>query len=213
MTMIDWRLTGAELANCNCAWGCPCQFNALPTHGHCRASVMIHVDSGHFGTTRFDGLNFGGLFAWPGPIHEGHGEALPIIDERATPAQRQAILKIMAGEESEPGSNMFTIFASTLEKMHEPQFRPIEFDLDVDGAKGRFHVKDLVEAKAEPIRNVVTGQVQRVQVSMPNGFEFLEAEFASGEVRTFTSPIALQWEGTHAHLCRLDMTGAGLVRA
>ncbi len=28
--MIEWILTGREFANCNCAHGCPCQFNALP---------------------------------------------------------------------------------------------------------------------------------------------------------------------------------------
>jgi hypothetical protein len=25
------RLVGEEIGSCNCAWGCPCQFNALPT--------------------------------------------------------------------------------------------------------------------------------------------------------------------------------------
>ena len=28
---VEWRLTGEEMSNCNCAWGCPCQFNAPPT--------------------------------------------------------------------------------------------------------------------------------------------------------------------------------------
>src|SRR5690242_10480914 len=30
-----WRIAGEEAGGCNCAWGCPCQFNALPTHGRC----------------------------------------------------------------------------------------------------------------------------------------------------------------------------------
>ena len=35
---------------CNCAWGCPCQFNALPTHGRCEAMVAVRIREGHYGT-------------------------------------------------------------------------------------------------------------------------------------------------------------------
>ena len=31
--MVEWFVKGRELGNCNCSYGCPCQFNALPTHG------------------------------------------------------------------------------------------------------------------------------------------------------------------------------------
>ncbi|MDT5116571.1 MAG: hypothetical protein QOE30_2310, partial [Mycobacterium sp.] len=33
----QWVLHGTELENCICAWGCPCQFGAKSTHGHCEA--------------------------------------------------------------------------------------------------------------------------------------------------------------------------------
>ncbi len=36
--MIDWAIKGREFANCNCSYGCPCQFNALPTDGTCKAA-------------------------------------------------------------------------------------------------------------------------------------------------------------------------------
>ncbi|MGA7790694.1 MAG: DUF1326 domain-containing protein, partial [Xanthobacteraceae bacterium] len=29
--------------NCNCAYGCPCQFNALPTHGNCEAVAGMQI--------------------------------------------------------------------------------------------------------------------------------------------------------------------------
>ena len=37
----EWSLTAKEFVNCNCAYGCPCQFNALPTHGKCEAAAGI----------------------------------------------------------------------------------------------------------------------------------------------------------------------------
>ena len=38
-----WQIKARELANCNCAYGCPCQFNALPTHGNCRAVIGYQI--------------------------------------------------------------------------------------------------------------------------------------------------------------------------
>ncbi len=29
-TKTSWRIAGEEVVSCNCSWGCPCQFNALP---------------------------------------------------------------------------------------------------------------------------------------------------------------------------------------
>jgi len=81
----SWRMAGEEAASCNCAWGCPCQFNALPTHGRCEAFVGFQIREGHFGTTRLDGVRFAFIFWWPGPMHEGHGTRQLIIDEQATP--------------------------------------------------------------------------------------------------------------------------------
>ena len=68
---------------CNCAWGCPCQFNSLPTHGDCRAAVGMRIDQGHFGETSLDGVKWAMLFAWPGAVHEGDGEMVIIVDEAA----------------------------------------------------------------------------------------------------------------------------------
>ena len=52
----EWSLKGSVLIACNCDWGCPCQFNALPTRGNCRAVVALRIDEGHFGDVRLDGL-------------------------------------------------------------------------------------------------------------------------------------------------------------
>ena len=36
MNHIDWYVEGIEFGSCNCVYACPCQFEALPTHGNCR---------------------------------------------------------------------------------------------------------------------------------------------------------------------------------
>jgi hypothetical protein len=47
--MTPWEIKAKEFANCNCAYGCPCQFNALPTHGNCEAAVAMEIEKGHYG--------------------------------------------------------------------------------------------------------------------------------------------------------------------
>lgn len=211
MAMIDWMLRGPEIATCNCAYGCPCQFNALPTSGNCKAAVAMHIDKGHFGKTKLDGLNWAGVFAWPGPIHEGHGQGQPVIDERASPEQREALLKILSGQESVPGATYFQVFSTMIEKFHEPLFKKIHFEADVGKATGSFKVDGVVDAKAEPIRNPVTQQPHYAKLSLRKGFEFLEAEFASSTTKT-KGAIALDWAGRHGHLAMIHITGEGVVR-
>jgi len=61
MPDVRWMLKGREFAHCNCAYGCPCQFNALPTHGDCHAVLGYDIEQGYHGDTKLDGLKFAGL--------------------------------------------------------------------------------------------------------------------------------------------------------
>src|SRR2546430_2505738 len=90
MTDAKWSIKGREFVNCNCAYGCPCQFNALPTKGYCQAVASLEIDEGFHAATKLDGLRAVAVLAWPGPIHLGNGEALLIIDQRGSSAQREA---------------------------------------------------------------------------------------------------------------------------
>ena len=210
MAMTEWMIKGTDFSNCNCSYGCPCQFNALPTHGDCRATVAFHIEEGHYGTVKLDGLTFAATAAWPGPIHLGRGEIFPIVDERATEAQRDALLKIMSGQDTEPGATIFQVFSTTFEKVHDPVFTKIVFSADVDARRGSLSVPGIVEAKGTPITNPVTGEEHRVRVTLPHGFEYHEAEYASGTT-TSAAPIKLDLKDSHAHFARIHMTGKGVV--
>ena len=87
--MTSWEIKGRELVNCTCEYGCNCQFNALPDKGHCHAVAGIQIDEGHHGETVLDGLRIAAIFKWPGAIHEGNGEAIAFVDEKATDQQRE----------------------------------------------------------------------------------------------------------------------------
>lgn len=208
MAYVDWRITGPEIAACNCDWGCPCQFNALPTRGDCRAMTAMRIDKGHFGNIKLDGLKWYGMFAWPGPIHFGNGEVLVVIDRNADAEQRGALLKILSGQETAPGATIFNVFAAMLSKVHEPVFADIEFEIDIDRRRARAAVKGISETSVEPIRNPITGDEHRVRVALPQGFEYHLAEFASGNVQSIGA-VTHDWSGRHSHLAMLDLSTNG----
>jgi hypothetical protein len=116
----------------------------------------------------------------------------------------------MSGEDSEPGATFFGVFASTLEKVHEPVFAAIELSIDVDARRARLVVPGLIEARGEPIVNPVTGQEHRVRIDMPQGFEFRLAEAGRGWAHT-SDPLQIDLANSHAHFARLHITGSGVV--
>jgi hypothetical protein len=207
---VDWSIKGSYLNTCNCDFSCPCQFNALPTHGDCRATMAMRVEEGHFGEVPLDGLHWVTLVAWPGAIHRGDGTCLAVIDERADQRQREALLTILSGGETVPGATIFNVFATTFTTVHPPQFRRIEFSVDIAARVGHFAVPGLMEAKAGPILNPVTKQPHRVRVVLPHGFEYREAEFADGAAEA-GEPLTLDWTSGHAHFCMIHMTPQGPV--
>lgn len=209
--MATWEIQADELVNCNCAYGCPCQFNALPTHGNCEAIAAYKIEKGHFGDVKLDGLNVVGTFRWPGPIHEGDGEAFLIIDERADDAQREALLSILTGEHTEPGKTIWNVFAATFNKLHDPAFEQVEIDVDVEGRTGKVSVNGLVEVTGEPIRNPVTGAEHRARIDLEHGFEYSVAEMGSAS-GTAKGPIPLKFKDSYGQFAHIHLGNNGIVR-
>ncbi len=210
--MTHWEFKGRELVNCSCDYGCPCQFNALPDKGHCHAVAGIQIDEGHHGDTRLDGLRVAAIFKWPGAIHEGNGEAIAFVDAKANDKQREALLRIMTGQDTDPFATMFAVYAATVTKMHEPVFTDIDFEVDVEGRKGRLLVADYIEMVGEPIRNKVTGLPARAQIVLPEGFEYTVAEIGSARSLT-TGPVRVELTNTYGQFANLHLNSHGVVRA
>jgi hypothetical protein len=208
---VKWEMQGLEFVNCNCAWGCPCQFNGLPTYGNCRAMGFAQIDKGHFGDVPLDGLRWGVLMAWPGAVHFGNGKLQTIVEDRATPQQRKAIETITHGGETEPGSLIWQVFSTTITEFLPTLFKPIDLAIDYQARTARVTVPGVLEGSGESIRNPVTNAPHQVQVTMPTGFEFTDSEVLSGRTRA-TGPIELDLDGSHAHLARLHWSTNGVVR-
>jgi hypothetical protein len=210
--MIDWELQATEFVNCNCDYGCPCQFMALPTYENCQAIAAYQINKGHFGDVKLDGLKVVGVFAWPKAIHEGEGRAFLIIDERASEAQREALLSILSGDNTEPGATIWNVFAATFTEVLPPEFKPIDLTIDVDGRTGKVTVDGFVDMQGEPIRNPVTGAEHRARIDLPDGFEYSIAEIGSGSSKA-CGPITIEFDKSYGQFAHIHLNNQGVVHA
>ena len=209
MAYADWRLEGEWMKNCNCAFGCPCDFNARPTLGYCKGILGMRITKGHFKQTRLDGLSFFVTVSFPGALHEGNGEMQPIIDERATPEQREALFAIMSGQNSAEGT-LFNIVSLIISKAHDPVFAAINFSFDEASRTARLAIPGILETDVEPIKNPVTGAPHRIQVVMPEGFEHNVGEIASSNVLS-SGAIKFTTKASHSTLAHVVQTPQGVV--
>ena len=208
MANANWRLEGEWIKSCNCAFGCPCDFNAKPTNGECKGMLGMHVTKGHFEGVNLDGLHFFVLVHFPGPLHEGNGQAQPIIEERASAEQRDALFKIMSGQNSAEGT-LFNIFSLIVSKMHDPIFAPVTFEFDQESRTSRLRIPGVLETEVEPIKNPVTGAPHRIRVVMPEGFEHIEGEIASANISS-RGAIRFDTQASHATLAHVIQTPEGV---
>lgn len=187
-----WKLSGQVLVACNCDWGCPCNFNARPTKGKCEGGWTWHVDTGSFGDVRLDGLNLSVFVNWPGAIHEGNGEALILIDERADDRQRAALQTLVGGKVGGP----WGILGWTWPKVHGPYF--VGYDLAFDGVRTRVRAGDALVVEGGPIRNPVSGAEAFPGVVLPQGIIVKRADL--GASTRFRVSRGIEYDHTGQYL-------------
>lgn len=210
-TKTEWRIVAEELASCNCAWGCPCQFNALPTTGYCEVLVALDIESGHYGATSLDGVKYAQVLHFDGAVHEGNGWRRLILDERSTAEQREAIKALTSGMQGHP---VFEIFSAMAPNALEPMVAPIELEYDREKRQARLRISGVAESDIEPIRNPVTGMDHRARINLPNGFEYKVAEVGNSVHWRTTAgeKLAMEHENTYAQLSRVEWRSDGTTR-
>lgn len=205
----DWTIKGRELANCNCDYGCPCQFNAPPTKGDCKAVAGYIIDQGQHGGVHLNGLMAVTIYAWPQAVHLGNGTMKLIVDQRADGQQRAALEKILTGEDTDDMATMWWVFNKMSPNRLPTQYAPIDIACDVDRRVGHILVTGLVDTRTEPIRNPVSGDEHRARIELPHGFEYRVAEIASG-ISKVTGDLAMQLSGSHSHMAHVSFNQNGV---
>jgi hypothetical protein len=206
-----WTIRGIQYTNCNCSWGCPCQFGAKTTHGYCEGLVAGHIDEGSFNGTRLHGLDWVLLVAWPGEIADGNGMEQVIIDSRADAAQREALRKILHGEATAPGATHFYIYNSTVSHVLDTLYVPIDLSIDVEARTATVTIADLVESIGAPVVSEFSGMPRRMGISLPDGFEYTYAEMGNAST-TSRAGVHLDLKDSYGQFNLLRMNQDGIIR-
>lgn len=199
----SWTLTGLYLDSCNCDWGCPCQFNARPTHGNCEGLGVVHVIRGRYGTVSLDRLNFAFAYAFPGAVHEGKGVGSFYVDRRSAEPQFEALGAIVTGA---AGGGPFEVYGSMLDSRQAPRRAAITFvNRDI---RSRARVGDWGRLVLEPIHNPVSGKVHRAVIELPGGFEAARMDQASTkEMSLNDGALSFRYESTYASFSKVSWSG------
>src|SRR4029077_3964040 len=111
----SYHLKGMLLAACNCDWGCPCNFEAPPTKGFCEGGGIWHIEQGHYGEVKLDGLRIGFAVHSPAAVHHGNLTLIILVADDADARQREAIEAMVR---SVPPFSIFYSLASTFLGFH-----------------------------------------------------------------------------------------------
>jgi hypothetical protein len=188
----NWILNGTVLIACNCDYGCPCNFNARPSHGKCEGGWTWHVERGSFDDVSLDGLNFSVYANWPGAIHEGNGEAVVLLDERANNQQRDAIATLVSGKVGGPWAVLAWTWST---KVHGPL--PVAYDVQLNGIGSRLKAGDVVELESMVIKNPVSGKDAHPRIMLPEGIIVKEADLGCSKVFRIGEQVPMDHSGQY----------------
>lgn len=188
---MEWRIDGHVLIACNCDYGCPCNFNALPSRGKCEGGWIWAIARGDLGGVAVDGLAVAVFADWPGAIHAGGGSAVSYLDDRADERQRVALTRLVRGELGGP----WGLFINTY-TLRGPD--PASFDLHVAGYESRAKVGAVVELEFQKIRNPVTQVEVHPEMVLPEGIVTKHGKLAASRVFRVRDGVDYDHSGQYA---------------
>ncbi|MEO8740574.1 MAG: DUF1326 domain-containing protein [Casimicrobiaceae bacterium] len=153
---MAYHLEGRLLEVCNCKVLCPCWIGEDPDFGTCDTIVAWRFDKGMIDGVDVSDRTIAVIAHVPGNILQGNWRAAVYLDERVTPQQEEAILKVYTGQLGGPVADLVKLIGEvvSVEKV------PITFT--VQGGRGTIKLGNAGYAELEPYTNA-TGATTTLQ--------------------------------------------------
>lgn len=142
-----WSFDAEYITQCNCDWGCPCNFNARPNQGNCVGAGTWRITKRTFGSTKLDGVTFAAAYFFPGLIEQGNATSRMYVDTKVSSEQRGALEAIHTGKH---GGGFFEVFPNLVSTSLPTKKARIDFRFK--GAASSYKVDGIMELECEPIR-------------------------------------------------------------
>lgn len=162
-TVEEWKIQGGWFDVCRCAIPCPCSWAQPPDDDYCEGVLVWHIENGHYGTVKLDGLNVAMIGSFKGNVWENATNFVQAIfmDERADEAQREALQMVFSGQAGGwPKLFMDIIGSGDTKGM---VFAPIAVEIAPDLSSWRAEVPGHILASAEALMGPTSeGKVTKI---------------------------------------------------
>jgi hypothetical protein len=149
--LMAYHLEGRLLEVCNCRVLCPCWIGEDPDNGTCDTIVAWHFDKGTVEDVDVSGSTIAAVAHIPGNILQGNWRAAIYINESASKAQEEALLKVYTGKLGGPVADLVSLIGEvvSVERAH--------ITFDVQGGKGTIKIGEVAYAELEPYTGATGG--------------------------------------------------------
>jgi hypothetical protein len=144
---MAYQLEGKILEVCDCNVLCPCWIGEDADNGTCDAVVAYQIDKGTVDGTDVSGLCIALACYIPGNILAGNWQVAVFVDDKSTPQQQEALLKVWTGQLGGPVADL----AKLVGEVKAVERAPIRFQ--VEGGQGTLQIGDVVDTSMEPYRS------------------------------------------------------------
>jgi hypothetical protein len=144
--LARYEIEGRLLEVCSCNVLCPCWVGEDPDGGTCDSSLAWRIDHGTIEGVDVAGLTVALSVFIPGNVLAGGWKAAVYVDDRATPGQQEALLRVFTGQLGGAIADL----AGLIGEVVSVERAPIEFD--VDGGTGTLRIGADVEARLTPFQ-------------------------------------------------------------
>src|SRR4029450_21596 len=144
---MAYHLEGRLLEVCNCRVLCPCWIGEDPDNGTCDTIVSWHFDKGKIEDVDVAGRTIAVIAHVPGNILQGNWKAAVYVDDKASPQQKDAILKVYTGKLGGPVGDLVKLIGEVV----SVESVPITFD--GQGGRGTLRGGNAGYAELEPYKS------------------------------------------------------------
>jgi len=141
---MAYHLEGRLLEVCDCGVLCPCWIGEDPDNETCQSIAAWHFDKGVVEGVDVGGCTIAAVAHIPGNVLKGNWRAAIYINESASQAQMDALLKVYTGKLGGPVADLVGLIGEVV----SVERAPIAFD--VHGGSGTIKIGDIAYAELEP---------------------------------------------------------------
>ncbi|MGH2417143.1 MAG: DUF1326 domain-containing protein [Candidatus Limnocylindria bacterium] len=95
---MAYEVEGRLLEVCTCNVLCPCWIGEDPDGGTCESTLGWRIDDGRIEGVDVSGMTIAMTVHIPGNILKGDWKAVVFVDDRSSPEQQEAMLKLFTGQ-------------------------------------------------------------------------------------------------------------------